>query len=132
MPCTPTRSSLAHSWLGEHLDSLTIQTLASRAYRAANRLLLGRARRVRFKGRHQLDTVEGKTNTSGIRWRGTHVAGKGLVLQARLDPRDPMQPHGLACPVKYTRLMRRKLRQRNRFYAHWCAKGRRSRSRSTS
>ena len=62
-----------HSWLGEHLDSLTIQALATRAYRAANRLLVGKARRVRFKGRHQLDTVEGKTNTSGPRWRGTHV-----------------------------------------------------------
>src|SRR5690349_17624550 len=48
-----------HAWLREHLDSLTIQTLASRAYRAANRLLVGRARRVRFKGRHQLDTIEG-------------------------------------------------------------------------
>src|ERR1044071_2642905 len=50
-----------HAWLGAHLDSLTIQTLASRAYGAANRLLVGRARRVRFKGRHQLDTLEGKT-----------------------------------------------------------------------
>ncbi len=39
-----------HSWLGEHLDSLTIQTLASRAYHAANRLLLGTARRVRRLG----------------------------------------------------------------------------------
>ena len=39
-----------HAWLGEHLDSLTIQTLASRAYRAANRLLLGKARRVRRVG----------------------------------------------------------------------------------
>src|SRR5215472_3089648 len=47
---------LGQAWLGEHLDSLVIQTLASRAYRAANRLLLGQARRVRFKGRHQLDT----------------------------------------------------------------------------
>src|ERR1051326_8424610 len=35
------------SWLGEHLDSLTIQTLASRAYHAANRVLVGRAHRVR-------------------------------------------------------------------------------------
>src|ERR1051326_7757716 len=60
-----------HSWLGAHLDSLVIQTLASRAYHAANRLRLCQARRVRFKGRHQLDTVEGKTNTSGLRWRGT-------------------------------------------------------------
>src|SRR5215468_2804304 len=34
-----------HSWLGEHLDSLVIQALATRASRAANQLLLGKARR---------------------------------------------------------------------------------------
>jgi putative transposase len=45
---------LRQSWLGEHLDSNTCQKLATRAYQAANRLLLGKARRVRFKGRHQL------------------------------------------------------------------------------
>ena len=112
-----------HSWLGEHLDSLTIQTLASRAYRAANRLLVGKARRVRFKGRHQLDTVEGKTKTSGIRWCGTRVEWKGLELEALLDPRDQVQAHGLACPVKYVRLVRRKLGERNRFYAQLVCEG---------
>ena len=112
-----------HSWLGEHLDSLTIQTLATRAYRAANRLLVGKARRVRFKGRHQLDTVEGKTNTSGIRWCGDRVEWKGLELQALLDPHDPVQAHGLACPVKYVRLVRRKLGERNRFYAQLVCEG---------
>ena len=111
------------SWLGEHLDSLTIQTLASRAYHAANRLLLGTARRVRFKGRHQLDTVEGKTNSSGIRWCGTRVEWKGLELEARLDPHDQVQAHGLARPVKYVRLVRRKLGERNRFSAQLVCQG---------
>src|SRR5258706_12040122 len=109
--------AMGHTWLGDHLDSLTLQKLASRAYRAANRLLVGKARRVRFKGRHQLDTVEGKTNSSGIRWCNDHVEWKGLVLSARLDPRDPVLAHGLVCPVKYVRLVRRKLGERNRFYA---------------
>jgi hypothetical protein len=97
------------SWLFEHLDSLTIQKLASRAYGAANRLLLGKARRVRFKGKHQLDTLEGKNNTSGLRWCEDRVEWKGLVLAALLDRRDRVQAHGLACPVKYVRLVRRKL-----------------------
>src|SRR5260221_2452349 len=114
---------MGHAWLGDHLDSLTLQKLASRAYRAANRLLLGTARRVRFKGRHQLDTVEGKTNSSGIRWCGDHVEWKGLVLPARLDPRDPVLAHGLACPVKYVRLVRRKLGERSRFYAQLVCTG---------
>src|SRR5215470_6010606 len=111
------------SWLGAHLDSLVIQTLASRAYRAANRLLLGKARRVRFKGRHQLDTVESKTNTSGLRWCGDRLEWKGLVLSALLDQKDPVQAHGLACPVKYVRLVRRKLGERNRFYAQLVCQG---------
>ena len=111
------------SWLGEHLDSLTIQKLATRAYHAANRLLLGTAHRVRFKGPHQLDTVEGKTNTSGIRWCGDHVEWKGLEVQALLDPRDPVQAHGLACHVKYVRLVRRKLGERTRFYAQLVCQG---------
>ena len=84
---------------------------------------MGKARRVRFKGRHQLDTVEGKTKASGPRWRGTHVEWKGLELQARLDPKDLVQAHGLACPVKYVRLVRRKLGERNRFYAQLVCEG---------
>jgi hypothetical protein len=115
--------AMGHTWLGDHLDSLTLQKLASRAYGAANRLLLGTARRVRFKGRHQLDTVEGKTNRSGIRWCQDHVEWKGLVVPARLDPRDPVLAHGLACPVKYVRLVRRKLGERNRFYAQLVCQG---------
>jgi putative transposase len=112
-----------HSWLGEHLDSLTIQTLATRAYGAANRLLMGKAHQVRFKGKQQLDTVEGKTNTSGLRWCGDRVEWKGLVLPARLARRDPVQAHGLACPVKYVRLVRRTLGERHRFYAQLVCQG---------
>src|SRR5258706_10645253 len=114
---------MGHTWLGDHLDSLTLQKLASRAYGAANRLLLGTARRVRFKGRPQLDTVAGKTTRSGIRWCQDHVEWKGLVVPARLDPRDPVLAHGLACPVKYVRLVRRQLGERNRFYAQLVCQG---------
>jgi hypothetical protein len=35
---------LLHSWLFAHLDSHSVGKLASRAYRAANRLLVGKAK----------------------------------------------------------------------------------------
>jgi putative transposase len=112
-----------HTWLGEHLDSHVMQKLASRAYGAANRLLLGKARRVRFKGRNQIDTVEGKVNTSGIRWCGDRIEWTGLVLTALVVPHDAVQAHGLSCPVKYVRLVRRKLGLHNRFYAQLVCEG---------
>src|SRR5215467_13138811 len=113
-----------HAWLGEHLDSHVLQKLATRAYGAANRLLLGRAKRVRFKGKHQLDSVEGKTNATGLRWCTDHLEWSGLVVPARLDPRDLVVVHGLSCPVKYVRLVRRKVGLRNRFYAQLVCEGR--------
>ena len=111
------------TWIGAHLDSHVIQKLATRAYGAANRLLVGKARRVRFKGQRQLDTVEGKTNESGLRWCGTHVEWLGLVVPSLIDKRDNVVAHGLACPVKYVRLVRRKLGERNRFYAQLVCEG---------
>jgi Helix-turn-helix domain len=60
---------LRTSWLAEHIDSLMAQKLASRAYQAANRVCVGEARRVRFRSQGRgLDSVEGKTNTSGLRF----------------------------------------------------------------
>jgi hypothetical protein len=95
-----------------------------RAYGAANRLRLCRAKRVRFKGKHQPDGVEGKTNAAGLRWCVDHLEWTGLVLPARLDPRDLVLVHGLSCPVKYVRLVRRKVGLLNRFYAQLVCEGR--------
>jgi hypothetical protein len=35
------------AWIADHLDAVLAQTVASRAYRALNRVCLGQARRVR-------------------------------------------------------------------------------------
>ena len=57
------------SWIADHVDANTAQTLASRAYHAANRVCVGKARRVRFRSKGRgLSSLEGKTNTQGIRF----------------------------------------------------------------
>ncbi len=45
------------------------------------------------------------------------------MLPAVLDWRDPVVNHGLACPVKYVRLVRRKLGERHRFSAQLVCQG---------
>lgn len=107
----------------EHLDVHVAQKLASRAFAAANAWLLGKRGRPRFKGYRQLDTVEGKSNHAGIRWRGDRVEWFRLSLQALIDPRDPVIAHALGGRVKYVRLARRKLGGRERFYAQLICEG---------
>ena len=108
------------SWLAEHLDAVLAQTLASRAYRALNRVCVGKARRVRFKscGRG-LSSIENKRCDTGLRFvlepseAGDQGRPHGYLLwhddrlATRIDWQDPVVAHALAQPVKYARLVRR-------------------------
>src|SRR5262249_18494181 len=110
--------------------------LASRAFDAVQKYHFGERGKPRFKGRHQLDSVEGKTNRSGIRWtyngtgrghvewRRGKVDGSGdLTLPAVIDPDDKVSQHGWGGRVKYVRLVRRKLNGRNRYYVQLVCEG---------
>ncbi len=110
-------TQLRHSWLGEHIDSNTAQKLATRAYKATERVLFGQAKKVRFKGFNQMDSVEGKSNKSGIKWKREAVEWGGIELKALISFNDPVILHGLNSKVKYVRLVRRKVSGKNRFYA---------------
>ncbi len=105
------------SWLAEHLDAVLAQTLATRVYRALNRVCVGKARRVRFKSRGRgLSSLENKRNDTGLRFvLQPQENGRKLGfllwyddrIAALIDPDDPVVAHGLAHPVKYARLVRR-------------------------
>ena len=109
--------ALRVSWLAEHLEAVLVQTLATRAYRALNRVCVGQARRVRFKSRGRgLSSIENKRNDTGLRFvLETSEDGRQLGyllwhddrLPALIDLDDPVVSHALAHPVKYARLVRR-------------------------
>jgi hypothetical protein len=105
------------TWIADHLDSTMAQTLATRAYRAVNRVCLGQARKVRFKSKGRgIDSVEGKRNDTGMRFllQAPADGNAGWLLwgedniPALIDWRDPVVIHGLGHPIKYVRLLRRK------------------------
>jgi len=105
------------TWIADHIDAMMAQTLATRAYRAVNRVCLGKARKVRFKSKgHGLDSVENKRTESGLRFKlqrpeegneGYLIWGKDR-LRALIDWNDPVVHHGLRHRIKYARLVRRK------------------------
>lgn len=105
------------SWLAEHLDAVLAQTLATRAYRALNRVCLGQARRVRFKSRGRgLCSMENKRNDTGLRFvlQTPEEGQQGFLiwhndqLPAVINWDDPVVKHGLDQRIKYARLVQRK------------------------
>ena len=118
-----------HSYLGDHVDSQAVRAVAERAFRAANEHILGKQGKPRFKGHNQFDSVEGKNNKSGLRWVDNRVVwnirgGRKLILRPIIPAEDDVIRHGLSCPVKYIRIVRRKLNGRNRFYVQLVGEGR--------
>ncbi len=108
---------LRTSWLAEHIDSLMAQKLASRAYQAANRVGVGQARRVRFRSKGRgLDSVEGKTNTSGLRFllqagaegNQGQLSWNGDQIPALIEWEDEVVHHALQQRIKYVRLIRQR------------------------
>src|SRR5215472_14890169 len=105
---------LNYSWIADHIDSVLAQTLATRAYRALNRVCLGQARRVRFRSRSRgLSGVENKRTTTGLRFvlQPPEEGNAGCLLwqndrlPAMIDWEDPVVTYGLRHPIKYARLV---------------------------
>ena len=105
------------SWLADHLDAVLVQTLATRAYHALNRVCLGEARRVRFKSRGRgLGSIENKRNDTGLRFvlQKPEEGHQGFLVwqndrfPALIDWLDPIVKHGLDHGIKYVRLVQRK------------------------
>ncbi len=115
------------SWVGEDVDAVIGQTLASRAFQAVNKIAVGHAKKVRFKGKrglHQIGSLDGKSNAVGLSWRNETLRWGKLTL--RMMPRadhDPIIAYGLAQRVKYTRLVRRTINGRLRWFAQLICQG---------
>jgi len=114
-----------NSWINDHIDSSTAQKLASRAFKAVQKVAFGQAKRVRFKGKNQIKSVEGKTNTTGIRYKEktSCVEWKGLKLKCIINPNDKVVIHGLSHRVKYCRIIKRIFNGKARFFVQLALKG---------
>ena len=117
-------TNVRHSWLGEHLDAHTVQTLTKRAFNAVARVAYGKAKKVRFKGKRGLHSVEGKSQGSAVKWKDDHVAWSGISLPMVKDAlKDPVIAHGLAHRVKYVRLVHRLINGKDLYYAQLVLEG---------
>ncbi|GHO54425.1 hypothetical protein KSB_29000 [Ktedonobacter robiniae] len=103
-------------WIAEHIDAVLAQTLATRAYRALNRVCLGQAKRVRFKSRGRgFSSIENKRNDTGLRFvlqppekgNAGFLLWNGDQLPAFIDWKDEVVTHGLRHRIKYARLVQR-------------------------
>jgi putative transposase len=110
-------------WIADKIDSNTQQTIAKRAFLASERVIFGRAKKVRFKVPSRFRSVEGKTNKQGLRWKDNQLVWGSLKLRPIIDESNEVIMHGLKSPIKYVRLLWRKLNGKRCWYVQLINEG---------
>ncbi len=107
----------------ENIDSHTAQKLASRAWAALSKVMFGDGKKVHFKKYGQLNSVESKTDRSGIIYRNGVVKWKGLSIPVLLRETDTYAQEALTSEVKYSRILRKPTKSGHKFYIQLILEG---------
>ena len=98
--------------LGVHV----IQKIATTAFRAVQKIALGKAKKVKFKKKGELVTLEGKNNETFLRYSNGYALIKDLTLKCKLRKNDKCFEHFLKHRIKYCRLVSRKFKNKYKFF----------------
>lgn len=105
------------------IDSLTAQKLATRAFQAVQKKKYAAAKKVHFKQKDTLTSIENKNNKSGLRLVGNTILINGLTLPLKIKTNDLHMIHALQDPTKYVRLVKRTIRGKIRYFAQLIQSG---------
>lgn len=104
-------------WASGLLDAHARQKIGSRLWRAWESVLFGKGGDVHFRGWRHFASVEGKSDASGIRVREGEVRWLGLSLPLSVEDGNAYEREALGRAVAYTRLVRREIRGKRRWFA---------------
>ncbi|MGD1912857.1 MAG: RNA-guided endonuclease TnpB family protein [Rivularia sp. (in: cyanobacteria)] len=110
-------------WIASKIDSHTQQKLGSRAFKAVEKVMFGKAKKVRFKVPSRFKSLESKTNASGIRFKNNQFIWSKLTLEPIMDWTNPVIVHGLNSRVKYCRVVWRFIGNKRRWYVQLINEG---------
>jgi hypothetical protein len=90
----------------KNLDSHTVQKIATRCFEAFKGKIYHTAKKIHFKKYGELQSLEGKTNASGIKFRNKTLVWNGLSIKMFVDPLDVYAQMALLRPIKYCRVLK--------------------------
>ena len=91
----------------KNLDSHTVQKIATRCFNAFKGKLYHTANKIHFKKYGELQSLEGKTNSSGLKFRNNTLVWNDLSIKVLVDPLDVYAQMALLQTIKYCRVLKK-------------------------
>jgi hypothetical protein len=107
----------------DNIDSFTAQKIASRVWTSLEDLLFGNGEVVHFKKYGGLNSLEGKSNKTGIRFKDNVLIWSGLKIPVKIDYTNPYEYQSLQDEICYCRIKRKFIRGKYKYYLQLILKG---------
>ena len=99
-----------------NIDSMTTQKIATRAFNAFQGLIFHKANKIKYKKYGELNSIEGKNNKQGIRFRDNILLYNGMKIPAIINKNDIYAYMALQNKIKYCRIKREIIKGKYHYY----------------
>ena len=107
----------------DNIDSFTAQKIATELWKSYDKLFYGNGKKVYYKKYGELNSLEGKSNKTGIRFKDNMVLWNGLEMPAVIDYDNDYEYQAVQSDICYCRIVRKFIRNKYKFYVQIVFKG---------
>lgn len=107
----------------DNIDSTTSIKIATTLWKSYDKLFYGNGKKVYYKKYGKLNSLEGKSNKSGIRFKDYMIIWNGLEIPVVIDYDNYYEYQAMQCDICYNRIVRKYVRNKYKFYVQIVFKG---------
>ena len=107
----------------DNIDSFTAQKIATNLWKSYDKLLFGNGNSIHYKRYDTFNSFEGKTNSTGIRFKNDNLIWNGLNIPVVIDYKNPYESQALENEIAYCKIVRKFVRNKYKFYLQIVFKG---------
>ena len=107
------------------IDCDTVQKLAQRVWKSTEACLFGNGKKIHFKKFKTLDSIEGKKNTSGIKFDKDHSVLKfrGMMIPVKIRKNDYYAKEAIENEISYCRIIRKPFKTGYKYFLQIVLRG---------
>ena len=106
-----------------NIDSNTSRKIASNLWRAYEKLFYGNGKKIYYKKYGNLNSLEGKSNKSGIRFKDDMILWNKLKIPVIINYNNYYKSQALESDIVYCRIIRKYIRNKYKYYVQIIFKG---------
>lgn len=106
-----------------NIDSFTTQKIASQLWKSYDKLFYGNGKKVYYKKYGEFNSLEGKSNSTGIRFKDDMILWNGLEIPVVVDYDNYYEYQARQSKICYNRIMRKYVRNKYKYYVQIVFKG---------